>query len=261
MTLDIYQVDAFTSRTFSGNPAAIVPLENWLDDSMLQSIAAENNLSETAYFIKNINTYSIRWFTPIQEVDLCGHATLASAHIIFEYLDPSAQEVSFHSKRGLLKVVRSIEGYVMDFPADHYQKISDPDDNIASSLNSKIKDCYKGTDDYMVVLENEQAVRKLQPDFKQLSSTVARGVIATSTGEQVDFVSRAFFPRFGIDEDPVTGSAHTLLTPYWAEKLGKTKLTALQVSNRLGELTCELSGNRVLMTGKAVTYLKGSIFI
>ncbi len=258
MTLDIFQVDAFTHQLFGGNPAAIVPLENWLPDETLQNIAAENNLAETAFFTKNKENYHLRWFTPVTEVDLCGHATLATAHVLWQHLDFGGNEIAFQTRSGILKVKQDGGYYTMDFPTDNIEKTEAPE-LVVRSLGIEPIETWKGREDYLVLLENQAVVENLKPDFRTLSQLKARGVIATAKGGDVDFVSRCFFPYFGIDEDPVTGSAHTTLTPFWAKRLGKNELSARQISKRGGFLKCHLKGDRTEICGQAVTYLKGSI--
>jgi PhzF family phenazine biosynthesis protein len=262
MTIPIYQADAFTQKTFGGNAAAICLLNKWLPDDVMQNIAMENNLSETAFIVEEAAGYYIRWFTPTVEVALCGHATLASAHIFFNHLMYSEDEISFHSKSGLLKVRKEKNGQLtLDFPADNFEIVNDISAAFSEGLKVEIQKVYKGRFDYMAVVKNQHIVENLQPDFKILATIKSRGVIVTSTGNEVDFVSRCFFPQSGIDEDPVTGSAHTLLIPYWAWALNKNKMTAIQLSARRGYLDCQLAGNRTLMSGYAITYLKGEIFI
>ncbi len=262
MTIPIYQADAFTEKVFGGNPAAVCPLQEWLPNALMQKIALENNLAETAFIVRESNGYHIRWFTPTVEVDLCGHATLAAAHVFFNHLQYQEKEISFHSKSGLLKVMQQKNGQLtLDFPRDHFEQITNPPFEIGEGLKIAVQDVYKGKFDYMVVTDSQQTVEKLQPDFKTLAHIKSRGVLVTAPGKESDFVSRCFFPQSGIDEDPVTGSAHTLLTPYWAGVLGKNKLTAIQLSARKGYLDCELSGDRVLMSGYVVTYMKGEIIV
>ena len=262
MTIPIYQADAFTEKVFGGNPAAVCPLKEWLPDALMQNIALENNLAETAFIVGKDNDYHIRWFTPTVEVDLCGHATLAAAHVFFNHLQYKQKEISFHSKSGLLKVMQQKNGQLtLDFPRDHFEKTTDIPPAIEEGLKIDITEVYKGRFDYMVVTNSQKTVEQLQPDFKTLATIKSRGVLVTAPGKESDFVSRCFFPQSGIDEDPVTGSAHTLLTPYWAGVLGKNRLTAIQLSARKGYLDCELSGDRVLMSGYAVTYMKGEIIV
>ncbi|MEX0844748.1 MAG: PhzF family phenazine biosynthesis protein [Balneolaceae bacterium] len=260
MKLSIYQVDAFTTELFSGNPAAVVPLEEWLSDEQMQNIAAENNLSETAFFLKEGNSYRLRWFTPTTEVDLCGHATLATAHVMFEELGYREDEIVFKSRSGLLTVSKEDGKLLMNFPADEMPQADAPSVLFNGLGIKRTPEVYK-TDDYMVVLDTESEVANLQPDFRLLNEVDARGIIVTAPGDVVDFVSRFFAPQSGVDEDPVTGSAHTKTTPFWSKKLGKTELKARQISERGGDLTCRMKGDRVEILGEAVTYLKGEISI
>jgi PhzF family phenazine biosynthesis protein len=262
MLLPVYKVDAFTSKLFGGNPAAVCPLEQWLPDAIMQSLAAENNIAETTFIVKEGDYYHIRWFTPTVEVKLCGHATLATAHIFYTELGYINDEIVFNSLSGLLKVSRKADHtYTLDFPADKLHAVTDAPDAIFEGLNIGPVPVFKSSFDYMLVLHSQQEVEALKPDFKILSQLDARGVIVTAKGDEVDFVSRCFFPPSGIDEDPVTGSAHTCMVPYWAAQLNKTSLKAIQVSKRRGYLDCELKGDRVLMSGNAVTYLKGEYYI
>jgi PhzF family phenazine biosynthesis protein len=261
MTIPIYQADAFTSQLFGGNPAAICPLTEWLPDDVMQKIAIENNLAETAFFVKNDTGYALRWFTPEYEIDLCGHATLASAHILFTELGYKQDSIHFETvKAGVLSVKRDGDKYTMDFPSRPPIHIELPI-GLAEALSEKQPVDVLRSRDYFIVYESEDDIRDISPDFFALSKMDTVGVIVTAPGKEVDFVSRFFAPGAGIPEDPVTGSAHCNLIPYWADKLGKDKLHAYQISHRKGELWCELKGDRVLMTGKAVTYLKGEIFI
>ncbi len=260
MKIPIYQADAFTDALFGGNPAAVCPLQEWLSDELLQQIAVENNLSETAYLLKEGNDYHIRWFTPGTEVKLCGHATLASAHIIFTILGHEGDTIIFHSKSGPLKVSKRSNGKLMlDFPANAPELVTEIPTGIFEGLGITPAPVFKTSFDYMVVLPSQKAVEALTPDFKKLAQTPCRGVIATAAGDEADFVSRCFYPQSGVDEDPVTGSAHTIMVPYWAQQLKKTTMKAIQLSKRRGHLDCELAGNRVLMSGNAVTYLRGEI--
>lgn len=260
MNLPIYQVDAFTSQLFAGNPAAVVPLEDWLADEQMQAIAAENNLSETAFFVKEGESYRLRWFTPAVEVDLCGHATLATGHILFEELGYEEDEIVFKTKSGLLTVKQEDNRLSMNFPAVEPEQAEGPFVLFQALGIAKTSEVFK-SDDYMVVLESEQKVGGLVPDFRMLNEVDARGIIVTAPGDEVDFVSRFFAPQAGINEDPVTGSAHTKTTPYWSKKLDKDELEARQISERGGELTCRMRGDRVEILGKAVTYLKGEIYL
>lgn len=262
MSLPVYKVDAFTNKLFGGNPAAVCPLEEWLPDDIMQSLAAENNLAETTFIVKEGDHYRIRWFTPTVEVKLCGHATLASAHIFYTELGYTKDEIVFDSLSGLLSVSRKAEGvYTLDFPADKLCPVTEAPDAIFEGLGIGAVPVFKSSFDYLLVLHSQQEIEALKPDFKILSTLNARGVIVTAKGDEADFVSRCFFPPSGIDEDPVTGSAHTAMVPYWAGVLDKTSLKAIQVSKRRGYLDCELKGDRVLMSGNAVTYLKGEYYI
>lgn len=258
MRLQIFQADAFASSLFKGNPAAIVPLTEWLLNEMLQQIAAENNLSETAFFIPEGDHFHIRWFTPKAEVRLCGHATLATAHILFNELDFQGDLIAFNSKSGILTVKKEEDKLQLDFPADFAQP-AEPIPVFAEAFGSHPLATFKGRTDYLLLFDSEETIQKFQPDISLLLSTNARGIMVTAKGNEVDFVSRFFAPAVGVNEDPVTGSAHTTLMPFWASRLNKTKMTALQLSARGGQLWCTLSGDRVLIAGKAVTYLRGEI--
>lgn len=259
MSIPYYQVDAFTNRMFAGNPAGVCLLTDWLSDTHLQSIAAENNLAETAFVVQRGQHFDLRWFTPTVEMDLCGHATLAPAHVIFQHLGYRGAVVSFHTRSGVLTVTRGGGLLTLDFPARPPLPCPVPADLIEGvgcnpSFIGKARD-------YLVVLESEQAVRKLQPNMSALMRIDCLGIIVTGPGEEHDFVSRFFAPRAGVPEDPVTGSAHCTLIPYWAERLGKSKLHALQVSQRGGELFCEHRGERVGIGGRAVTYSSGFLHV
>ncbi len=260
MKLDIYQVDAFTNQQFGGNPAAVIPMEEWLPDEMLQNIAMENNLSETAYFLTKEDHYDLRWFTPAAEVDLCGHATLATAHVLWEEMGLKQADIPFHSRSGRLGVKKEGGFYTLDFPTDYIIQIETPA-LLREALQANILETYRGREDYLVLLESQSAVEQLSPDFKLLKTLNARGVLATAAGREVDFISRCFFPAVGIDEDPVTGSAHTTLAPFWAKNLGKNEFTARQLSRRGGFLNVRLEGERTAISGQATTYMKGVIFI
>lgn len=257
MTLRLYQVDAFSSAVFRGNPAAVVPLERWLDDATLQAIAAENNLSETAFFVREADGFRIRWFTPAVEVDLCGHATLASAWVLFSKLEPGRESVSFASRGGPLTVTREDGRLVLDFPALPGAAWTPPP-GLAAALGAEPREALRAMD-ALLVFDDEAEVRALRPDLAALEEIDARGVIVTAPGKDVDFVSRFFAPRAGVPEDPVTGSAHCTLIPYWAARLGRNVLRARQVSARGGELWCELRGSRVRIAGQAALYLTGTI--
>jgi len=259
--MQIYQVDAFTDRVFGGNPAAIIPLKDWLADDILQKIAIENNLSETAFYIPDGDDFKLRWFTPGFEVKLCGDATLATAHVLFSEKGYDRDTIVFHTKSGALTVKKTEIAYEMDFPADKIIKLENPPKALLDGLGIDVIEVWKGDTDYMVILENETLVQNLTPDFRLLASYEGRGTIVTAKGDNVDFVSRCFYPQAGIDEDPPTGSAHTTLAPYWANKLGKNTLRARQLSQRIGNLECVANGDRVLLRGNAVTYLRGEIKI
>ncbi len=259
MRIPIYQIDAFTSRAFAGNPAAVCPLESWLADGTLQAIAAENNLSETAYFVKRGERYHLRWFTPAVEVDLCGHATLASAFVILNYLEPGRESVAFDTQSGELIVRRNGDLLSMDFPARPPVECPAP-----AILEKALKQHPVATfmsRDLMVLMESEAQVRSLKPDMGLLAQLDAFAVIVTAPGEDSDFVSRFFAPAQGIAEDPVTGSAHCTLVPYWSRRLGKKSLHARQVSARGGELWCEDRGGRVVIQGRAARFMQGEIVL
>lgn len=262
MKLQIFQVDAFSDRPFAGNPAAVVPLDAWLSDDTMLSIAAENNLSETAFFVPGDGKYAIRWFTPKVEVNLCGHATLATAHVIFNELKLESESIQFYSERsGFLGVAKDGNRLVLDFPSYPVNEI----DQIArlSIAVGKVPLQMWETQGNMVMLrlESETDVREVEPDFHALADMPYEEIIITAAGDTADFVSRMFAPRIGIPEDPVTGAIHCSLIPYWAKELGKNELYAKQVSERGGELFCELADDRVKIGGNAVTYLKGEIFV
>jgi len=258
MRLPIYQVDAFTDRIFAGNPAAVVPLKEWLPDATLQAIAAENNLAETAFLLPRGDAYALRWFTPTVEVDLCGHATLASAHVIFRFIEPERRRVAFETLRaGVLVVTRQGDELAMDFPAWPPQPAEAPS-NLAVALGRNPTEVLASRD-WFALYEREADIAAIKPDFAALRR-LDRAVIITAPGTGgVDFVSRFFAPAAGIDEDPVTGSAHCQLIPYWAKRLGKERLAARQVSQRGGTLSCALEGDRVTIAGQARLYLEGTI--
>jgi len=260
MTIPIFQVDAFTSNLFGGNPAAVCVLDQWLADDLMQSIAAENNLSETAFLVKHQEGYEIRWFTPAVEVALCGHATLASAYVLFQFYRQTDHSLTFDSKSGPLTVTRNQEQLTLNFPADPASPSSTPD-GLEESLGIRPLAVFKGKTDYLILLNDEQSVLSLNPDFKKLAQVQARGVIVTAPGDSHDFVSRFFAPASGVDEDPVTGSAHCTLAPFWYQKTQKNPLFAYQCSQRGGMLTCTMQDNRILLTGNAKLYLKGEIYI
>lgn len=259
MKIPYYQIDAFTNSVFSGNPAGVCLLAEWLNNSVLQSIAAENNLSETAFLVKNEKGYELRWFTPKIEVDLCGHATLASAFVILNCLDNSSDAVRFDSKSGPLTVTRQDDLLAMDFPSRKAELCPTPKE-LVSGLGIEPKEVFRSRD-YLAVFDSEDQIKSLQPDMYELSKLDSLGVIVSAAGSESDFVSRFFAPKVGVPEDPVTGSAHSTLIPYWAERLGKSELRAFQLSKRGGELFCKHRGDRVIIAGKAVIYLKGTITI
>jgi PhzF family phenazine biosynthesis protein len=260
MEIPIYIVDAFTEKNFSGNPAAVCPLSEWLEDNLLQSIAFENNLSETAFFVKNGDIYQLRWFTPQVEVDLCGHATLASAHVLFEHLSYKGSQIVFETKSGQLIVKREKELYLMDFPVISTTPDTSPK-ILEQCLGARPVEVLKGSWFYLAILENKDEIKRLDPDFN-LMKKMEKAVIITSKGsDSIDFVSRCFAPHEGIPEDPVTGSSHCALVPFWSGKLHKTTFYAQQLSKRGGELYCEYLGNRVIIGGKAVTFSIGQILL
>ena len=260
MRLQIFQIDAFTDTVFGGNPAAVCPLESWLDDATLQAIANENNLSETAFLVPANGAYALRWFTPLAEVDLCGHATLASAYVVFHHLQRDANSVAFETKSGRLEVTRGDGGLTMDFPALAAHPVEAPAD-LAEGLGAKPEAVFADMD-YLALFETEADVRAIEPNLTALARLdERRGIIVTAPGESADFVSRFFCPRLGVPEDPVTGSAHCMLAPFWAERLGKTILHAQQVSARGGAVQCTVAGNRVRLAGQAVQYLEGTIAV
>jgi PhzF family phenazine biosynthesis protein len=261
MKLPIYQVDAFASEPFEGNPAAVCPLDKWLADELMQQIAMENNLSETAFFVEQDNDYRLRWFTPTTEVDLCGHATLASAHVLFEYLNYDQPIIRFDSNSGELKVRRKGDRLVMNFPAAQLHKAEAPV-FLEKAIGIAAIDCYRDTD-YLYVVESEEQVRNLDPDIRAMAGADVRGIIVTAVadGEDTDFVSRFFAPAAGVDEDPVTGSAHTMLAPYWSNRLNKKELVGRQVSLRGGTVYCHHKGDRVEISGQACTVMQGEMEI
>jgi len=260
MRLPLYQVDAFADRLFAGNPAAVVPLKEWLPDATMQAIAAENNLSETAFFVPEEDGYAIRWFTPALEADLCGHATLASAYVITRFLDEGRRRMAFRTvKAGTLVVTREGDELAMDFPAWPAEPAEIPA-GLVSVIGRNPSHYLVGKRDHMAVFERASDVTGLAPDFRALAKLYPFALIVTAPGTGgVDFVSRFFAPGAGIDEDPVTGSAHCMLIPYWARRLGKTKLAARQVSPRGGALSCAIAGDRVTIAGQARLYLEGTI--
>lgn len=257
MNLKIFQVDAFASSVFEGNPAAVAPLEKWLPDKTLQAIAMENNLSETAFFVSNGKGFRLRWFTPEAEVDLCGHATLAAAHVLFAHLGRVGPEIRFQSNSGELRVRHEGSHLCLDFPAVASKPCQIPA-GLVEGLGAEPKQVLAGTD-YMAIFDSPDLVANLAPEFSRLAGLDRRGVIVTAPGKDCDFVSRCFYPDLAVNEDPVTGSAHCQLTPYWAQRLGKQDLSARQLSARGGRVECQLKGERVILRGQAVTYLEGII--
>src|SRR5579862_5134200 len=259
LKIPMYQVDAFAGEVFRGNPAAICPLDAWLPDAQMQSIAAENNLAETAFFVRNGKGYKLRWFTPGVEVDLCGHATLASAFVIMNDLTPGERSVSFETKSGTLTVTREGELYSMDFPS-RPPGPCEPVAGLVPALGGK-PEAVLAARDYFVVYGSEEELRAIKPDMQGLMNIDRFAVIATAPGREFDFVSRFFAPAKGVPEDPVTGSSHCSLIPYWSKRLGKKKLKGYQASPRGGELWCEDRGERVTISGKAVRFFEGTIFL
>ncbi len=261
MRTPVYHVDAFTSRRFGGNPAAVMPMKTFLPDADMLAIAAENNLSETAFLVPEGSDYRLRWFTPQVEVPLCGHATLASAAVVMERLEAGRNKVVFQSASGPLTVIRSGTGYLMDFPARPSQEISSPS-GLAQALGAEPVQVFVNQFNYMAILDTAQMVRGLSPDMPAIARMDRPGVIVSAQGEDgYDLISRYFAPAKGIPEDPVTGAAHCMLAPYWAKRLGKTTLRAFQASRRGGEIVCRLAGNRVELQGDCVFYLEGEVEI
>lgn len=260
MQQPIYIIDAFTDKSFGGNPAAVLVLNQWLPDKLMQQIAMENNLSETTFLVREKEHYTIRWFTPTTEVKLCGHATLAAAHVLYNHLNHDSDTIRFQCLSGPLTVTRKEADITLDFPANPPVPADAPE-NLFRALGIDGALVFSTSFDYMVLLESQQAIEALNPDFSLLATIAARGVICTAKGNNTDIVSRCFYPQSGINEDPVTGSAHTIMVPFWAGQLNKTSLDALQLSQRKGYLRCTLKGDRVLMTGNAITYLTGTINI
>ena len=259
MKFDIFFVDAFSSELFSGNPAAVI-FSDLNDDVLMQKIAAENNLSETAFINIKSDANYIRWFSPTTEVNLCGHATLASAFIYFNYIDSSKTEISFQSASGILKVTNASDKYELDFPKDNFKQV-DQIEAVYTATGLKPIETYIGDINMLAIYENEKQIKAIEPDFQNLAKLEGQGLIISSSSDDFDFVSRYFCPKYGINEDPVTGSAHTTLIPYWANKLNKTRLHAKQVSSRGGELFCKNLEQRVLIGGEAKLYMKGELKI
>lgn len=264
MTVPFYQVDAFAPARFGGNPAAVVLLEAWPEDALLQAIAAENNLSETAFLVATDSSdadYELRWFTPTVEVDLCGHATLASGYIVLNHLGSGQDNVTFASRSGRLAVARKGDLYTLDFPANPPEPAAEQLDSVAAALRARPETLHRSRGFWLAVFETEAEVAELAPDMKATAGLGGVGVIASAPGSEVDIVSRFFAPKSGIDEDPVTGSAHTVLTPYWADRLGTTELQARQISARGGALTCRLSGDRVAIGGRCQLVIEGRLHV
>ena len=259
MEISMYQIDAFASELFKGNPAAVCPLDEWLPDEVMQSIAEENNLSETAFFVAADHGFHIRWFTPKSEVDLCGHATLASAYVLFRVLGHPEDRIDFESRSGILTVTQDDDWLTLDFPAQPPVPCDIPEE-IVRAFHAAPKECLK-SEDLLVVFERESVVRSANPDFSQLMKLDLRGVIITAKSDRWDFIARFFAPKYGIPEDPVTGSAYTQLVPYWAAKIGPKRFHAKQVSSRGGELICEMVDDRVFISGKAIPFMEGKITI
>lgn len=261
MRQKIYQADAFAREVFSGNPAAVCPLQHWLNDELLQKIAMENNLAETAFYVKKGDAYELRWFTPSVEVDLCGHATLAAAFVLFDYENHHENIIHFNSPRsGVLTVTKEGNSLTLNFPTDEINAV-ELSEELMSAFNIKPEFAFKGKTDYMLVFENEAQIKEVIVNYAAIANLKARGVIITAQGETVDFVSRFFAPAVGVNEDPVTGSAHTSLMPYWSKRLGKTDLTAMQLSARKGYLQCRYLNDRVEISGEVKLYLIGEIFL
>jgi PhzF family phenazine biosynthesis protein len=261
MNINIYQVDAFTDKIFGGNPAAVCPLDKWLSDEILQNIAMENNLAETVFYVKEDNQFQIRWFTPIVEVDLCGHATLAAAFVLFNLENYRENIIRFFSPRsGELTVSRKGEFLILNFPEDKFEQI-ELSRELIEAFDIEPKLAFKGKTDYLLIFDNEDDIKKITPSLDKVAKLKSRGVIVTAKGDDVDFVSRFFAPQSGINEDPVTGSAHTTLIPYWADRLGKSEMTAIQLSKRKGFLKCKFLKNRVEISGQGKLYMTGTINI
>ena len=262
MKQKIYQVDAFAQQLFSGNPAAVCPLEKWLADELMQKIAQENNLAETAFYVREQDSsFQIRWFTPAVEVDLCGHATLATAYVLFNHEGVNQDMVHLHSPRsGKLTVAKDGDNLTMNFPSDVFEEVKLTEE-LTAGFNIMPRVAYKGKTDYMLLFDNEKEIKEIIPDFNLISKVEARGIIVTAKGDDADFVSRFFAPQVDVNEDPVTGSAHTTLVPFWSERLNKKELSAIQLSPRKGYLSCKYLGERVEISGQCKLYLTGEIYI
>jgi len=257
--MKIFQIDAFARKHFEGNPASICPLEEWISSTEMQKIAEENNQAETCFFVPKGDQFEIRWFTPAVEVDLCGHATLAAAHVLFQHYSYQKQVIVFNSPRsGELKVRKEDKNLVLNFPADSYKEV-ELNDSLLRCFDRKPVSACKGKTDYMLIFQNEDDILSVKPDLAMIAKLPARGIIITARGKEVDFVSRFFAPQSGINEDPVTGSAHTTLVPYWHAQTGKKEFNAIQLSSRRGYLTCTWLGDRVEISGQACTYMVGDI--
>ncbi len=261
MKQTLYIIDAFTDTKFGGNPAGVMPLQQWLPAETMQQIAMENNQAETAFFVPMENgEFDLKWFTPVTEVNLCGHATLASAHVLHQFLGYTKSEIIFNSKSGKLYVTKNETGFTLNFPVDFFLDTEAPD-KLLKALKHDPDEIYIGREDYLCVYHNEAMIRRIDPDFKLLAELKSRGVIVTAKGYETDFICRFFAPAFGIDEDPATGSIQTTLMPYWSKKLNKNELTSVQLSKRIGKFSSRLEDGRVLISGNAVTYLVGEIEI
>ena len=255
-----YYIDVFTDQVFKGNTAAVIPLQEWLDDAIMQQIAAQNKLSETAFFVPRGDGFDLRWFTPATEVNLCGHATLASAYVIWNMLGHPVHQILFHTKSGPVKAIKSNGDYTLDFPMDYYLDQKAPEEMVRA-LGKEPKEAYIGKDNHLLIFENEDDIRNMYPDFNLLKEVRAHGIIVSARGRDVDYVYRFFAPALGVDEDPATGSVQTTLTNYWSKKLDKEQWHSIQLSERQGHFTTAIEEDRILITGKAVTYLQGEIFI
>jgi PhzF family phenazine biosynthesis protein len=260
LKIPYYRIHSFTSEQYTGNPAGVCLLDHWLTDQVMQKIAYENNLAETAFIVREDDRFHIRWFTPAVEVDLCGHATLAAGYVIFDHTDFKKSDIEFTSRSGILKVGKNAEVFSLNFPADKIQKADLPE-LIKSAFIEKPLEIFKGSTDYLLIFNDEKIIRNCSPDLEMLKKAEGRGVIISSKGDKVDFVSRFFAPQSGIDEDPVTGSAHTTLVPYWSKVLGKNEFVAHQLSMRGGELICRNLGNRIEICGKVHLYMTGNIYV